>query len=486
MEATVPANDSSPAVDRPQVELIQDVFDRQLETALSWRQSTAKERVARVFRLRDAVIAHRESLYEAAMKDFGKPRAEVDLGEIIPIVHAAKDFSKNLAKWMKPLKVGSTASTLGSSARVQYQPRGRCLVIAPWNFPVNLGFVPLMTAIAAGNTVILKPSEMAPHMSAWMSKVIADCFPTHEVAVFEGAVETSTALLELPFDHCFFTGSSAVGKRVMEAASKHLTSVTLELGGKSPTIVDASADIKAAAENIVWGKLVNNGQICVSPDHVFVHASVRDEFIRYAVAAIRERFGASEQAQRASPDLARVVNERHTGRVYGLIEDAKAHGATVICGGTASIDDCFVAPTLLTDLPPDAAIMEEEVFGPVMPVIEYQDINEVITKINQGPKPLALYVFSKNRDFTHEVVQRTSSGGVCINHVLMQFNHGKLPFGGVNNSGLGGSYHGVWGFKCFSHERAVMKQHVLGMQLFYPPYTPLIHKVLAWFERLTR
>lgn len=465
---------------------IRRVFDSQQQIALEWRDSTTSERIARVLRLRDAVLANRESLYEAAYQDFRKPRVEVDLGEIMPVLHSAKSIAKNLAKWMKPQKVGPTMTTLGSSAKVEYQPRGRCLIIAPWNFPVNLGFVPVLTALAAGNTVIFKPSEMAPRMSAWMARVIKDTFPSNEVAVFEGGVETAGALLDLPFDHCFFTGSPAVGKRVMQAASRHLTSVTLELGGKSPTIVDASADVQAAAENIVWGKLVNNGQICVSPDHVFVERSVRDAFVRYATAAIRARYGETDAEQRQSPDLARVVNTRHAARLEALVKDAQAKGAQLLCGGATSVEESYVAPTLMADVPDDAKIMSEEIFGPVLPIITFDDLDKVIDQINAEPKPLALYVFSKNQSRIDSIVRRTSSGGVCVNHVLMQFNHGKLPFGGVNNSGLGGAYHGVWGFRCFSHERAVMQQHILGMKMFYPPYTPTIQKMLMVFERLTR
>ncbi|MBI2383979.1 MAG: aldehyde dehydrogenase family protein [Gammaproteobacteria bacterium] len=466
---------------------IQRIFDKQRETALRWRTSTAEERLGRIKRLRDAVLANLPALYEAAYKDFRKPAAEVDLTEIVPIMSDVSEYTHTLRRWMKPKKVWPTRLTMGLAGWVQYEPRGRCLIVAPWNYPVNLSFCPLIAALAAGNTAFIKPSEMTPHTSAWMVKIVKDVFPEDEVAIFEGDASVSTALLALPFDHIFFTGSPAIGKVVMAAAAKHLTSVTLELGGKSPTIVDETADLDLAAATLMWGKYVNSGQTCIAPDHVYVHESVKDAFVQKSVAVLKQRYGATPEAQMQSPDLAHIVNERHTKRVGGLLADAKAKGARVLCGDLVDEKERFVAPTLLENCPPSAKIMEEEIFGPLLPVIPYRDLGQVIRTINDAPKPLALYVWSRNQANIDKVMMNVSAGGACINHCLTHFSHGNLPFGGVNNSGIG-NYHGFWGFRAFSHEKAVVRTRFMAARMFFPPYTPkvrrsmqIIIKLFKWF-----
>jgi aldehyde dehydrogenase (NAD+) len=372
---------------------------------------------------------------------------------------------------MKPTKMWPTTTMLGTSAWVQYQPRGRVLIIAPWNYPLSLCFGPLVSALAAGNTAIIKPSEMTPAVSSLMARVIADVFPDNEVALFEGGQATSSALLDLPFDHIFFTGSPAVGKVVMTAAAKHLTSVTLELGGKSPTIVDASANLRLAAETIMWGKFINNGQTCVAPDYLYVHASVKDAFIDQCKQVLQARYGSTAAAQKASPDLTRIVNVRHAQRVAGLLADALAKGAVVHTGGEVDTANCYVAPTLLDNVAPGSAILAEEIFGPLLPIIAYSDLEQVLAEINAGQKPLALYIWSRTRKNIDRVLLSTSSGGACVNHCVAQFAHGNLPFGGVNNSGIGNG-HGIYGFKAFSHERGVLRSSPLMLiKLFFPPYT---------------
>jgi aldehyde dehydrogenase (NAD+) len=301
--------------------------------------------------------------------------------------------------------------------------------------------------------------------------MIAECFPAHEVALFEGGMATSQALLELPFDHIFFTGSPAVGKVVMAAAAKHLTSVTLELGGKSPVIVDASANVQAAAETLMWGKFLNNGQTCVAPDTAYVHASVKQAFVDACRSVLQQRYGAGAAAQKASPDLTRMVNRSHTQRVAHLLNDAIARGAKVLAGGDVDEGDCYIAPTLLERVPGDAAILSEEIFGPLLPIIEYTDLDQVIHDINEQPKPLALYLWSTDQDTIRRVLAQTSSGGACVNHCVAHFAHGNLPFGGVNNSGIGNA-HGEYGFRALSHERAVLRGSWLHLiKLFFPPYT---------------
>ncbi|MFT4045771.1 MAG: aldehyde dehydrogenase family protein [Solimonas sp.] len=452
-------------------------FDAQLPTALRLRTSTAKERVARIRRLLDAVLAHREAFYAAGYADFRKPPAEVDLTEILPVVAEAKHAMRSVKQWMKPVRVWPSRMTIGTQGWMQYEPKGRCLIISPWNYPVNLTFGPLVSAIAAGNTAILKPSEMTPHLSTLMTKIVRDLFPADEVAIFEGDASVSTALLALPFDHIFFTGSPAIGKVVMAAAARHLSSVTLELGGKSPTIVDATADLKAAARTIMWGKYTNNGQTCIAPDYLYVHESVKDAFVGECVAVLKNSYGDSAAAQRQSPHLARVVNARHTQRIAGLLDDAKQRGARVLFGGEIVENECFIQPTLLDNIPADARIQREEIFGPLLPVLGYRDLDAVIAAINAQPKPLALYIWSKNEANIQRVLKRTTAGGTCINHVVMQYAQGNLPFGGVNNSGIG-SAHGIHGFKAFSHERAVVRTRINIATLLYPPYTGKTRAIL--------
>lgn len=461
---------------------IRRVFELQRATALRLRTSTLEKRLLKITRLRDALLAHRDEIRAAALKDFRKPAAEVDLTEILPIVMEANDARRHLKKWMKPKGVMPTQMMFGTKGYVQYEPKGRCLIISPWNYPVNLTFGPLVSCIAAGNTAILKPSEMTPNLSAVMVRITRSIFDEDEVAIFEGDANVSTTLLSLPFDHIFFTGSPAIGKVVMAAAAKHLTSVTLELGGKSPTIVDESADLPLAAKTIAWAKYTNNGQTCIAPDHVYVHAAVKDEFVRLVKEYIANAYGEGAAAK-SSPVLARIVNERHAQRVNALLEDAKSKGAKVLTGDSVDVKDCFVAPTLLTDIPRDAKIMDEEIFGPLLPIIPFTNLDQVIGEINAMQKPLALYIWSRTESNIQDVMTRTSSGGACINHAVVQFLHGNLPFGGVNNSGIG-SAHGEYGFRAFSHERAVVRTRIMLARMFFLPHKSWTQKIINLMMKL--
>lgn len=458
---------------------IATLFAGQRDTAIRLRTSAVTERKAKLLRLRDALIANREAIVQAGWDDFRKPPAEVELTEVLPVVAECNDAMRNLKGWMAPQKVWPSRMMIGTSGYMQYEPRGRCLIMSPWNYPVNLSLGPLVSAIAAGNTVIIKPSEMTPAASRVIARIVSELFTPDEVAVVEGDASVAQALLELPFDHIFFTGSPAIGKVVMAAAARHLTSVTLELGGKSPTIVDETADLELAAKNILWAKFTNNGQTCIAPDHLFVHASVKDAFVQACQRVLREVYGESPQS---SDCLARVVNERHTGRVRHLLDDAVAKGARVLAGGTVDVADRFIAPTLLEGIPGEADIMREEIFGPLLPVFAYTDLDEVIARINADAKPLALYVWSRNNANIDRVMKQTTSGGACINHCVVQFLHGNLPFGGVNNSGIG-SAHGHHGFKAFSHERAVVRTRIMLARMFFPPYTDLTRKLIRLFMR---
>lgn len=462
---------------------IRDLFERQRETALRLRGSTSAERIAKLKKLKQAVLDYTPQWYEAGAADYRKPPAEIDLTEILPIVAEANDAIRKLKKWMKPRKVAPTKLMLGTKAWMQYQPKGRCLIISPWNYPVNLTFCPLISAIAAGNAVILKPSEMTPHLAAVMARLVTEVFAEDEVALVEGDAGTSQALLELPFDHIFFTGAPAIGKVVMTAAARHLTSVTLELGGKSPTIVDADARLAEAAKNLMWSKFTNTGQTCIAPDHVYVHASIKDEFVRHCRETLEHAYGADPAGQKDSPYLAHIVNARHTARVKALLDDAKARGATALTGDVVVEDECFIAPTLLENIPDDAKIMSEEIFGPLLPIIPFTDLDDVIRRINADPKPLALYIWSRNEANIGKVMQQTSSGGACINHSVVHFLHGRLPFGGVNNSGIGKS-HGHFGFEEFSHERAVLRNKLSMTALFAPPYTDGLRRLVRFVMKI--
>jgi aldehyde dehydrogenase (NAD+) len=456
---------------------IQRVFEAQHQTALRLRSSTVTERIGKLKRLRAVLMEHREAIVEAAARDFKRPPVEVDFTELMPVVMDISDYCRRLKKWLKPRRVRPTMMMLGTRAWVRYEPRGRCLIIAPWNYPVTLTLGPLIPAIACGNTVMIKTSEIAPNLSTVLVKIIREVFDESEVAVFEGDASVAEALLELPFDHCFFTGAPSIGKVVMSAAAKHLTSVTLELGGKSPVIVDQTADIELAARTIAWGKFINSGQTCIAPDHIYVHDSIRERFVQRVCAHLDAWYGEGLAAKDA--DLSRVINVRHTQRVASLIDDAKARGARVLYGGEVDLEAHFVSPTLLGDIPDEARIMHEEIFGPLLPIIGFGHLDEVVERINAAPKPLALYIWARDQASADSLIARTSAGGTCVNHIAAHFLHHNLPFGGVNNSGIG-SYHGEWGIRAFSHERAIVKTQVLLARMFFPPYKPRMRKILGW------
>ncbi|MBR8203370.1 aldehyde dehydrogenase family protein [Burkholderia vietnamiensis] len=469
-------------IDDTDSQTIDTIFARQLPTALRLRESDAAVRIRKLKRLCDAVLERQDAFYAAFHEDLRKPRVEVNLTELLPIVDEARHAVRRLSRWIRPRRVAPTMTTIGTSARVVYQPRGRCLIMGPWNYPLNTLVGPLVSAVAAGNTVILKSSELTPHVSAVIGELVRDVFDPDEVAVIHGGVSTAQHLLTLPFDHVFFTGSPAVGKTVMAAAAKHLASVTLELGGKSPVIVDETADLARAAELIVWGKLTNSGQSCVAPDHVYVHRDVKDRLVELCKSEIKRRYDARDGL---APALGRMINEHHAGRVGALIENAVALGARLAAGGAYDTEARYVAPTLLTDVPTDACIWSEEIFGPVLPIEPFDSLEAVIDRINAAPKPLALYLWSRRRNVMEQVSKQTSSGGFCINHCMQHYAHTGLPFGGVNNSGLG-SAHGYFGFKAFSHERAVLKGGLLMLvRQFFPPYTNRKIKLSSMLLRLT-
>ncbi len=455
---------------------IDRVFAEQQCYSLSLRSSTCEQRLAVLEKFERVFKSSFDKLYKAAYKDFSKPESEVNTGEILSVLSELKHVQKYLRRWMKPTRVRPTAAMIGTKSKILYEPKGVTLIISPWNYPFNLSFGPMIWSIAAGNTVILKPSEMTPAMSAVIQEIVEQAFDSREVCVFQGNAEVASYLTEQPFNHIYFTGSPAVGKQVMTAAAKNLASVTLELGGKSPVIVDQSADLNKAAKSICFGKLVNNGQTCIAPDYVYVHSSVKDKLLSAMLKAIESLYGPLPKIA-SNPDYCRVVNQSHYQRIKSLLDNAEEQGAKIFFGGETNDQQRFIAPTLLTDIPPESDIMQQEIFGPLLPVMEFEDIATVIDKVNNNPKPLALYVFSADDALTNRVLQQTSAGDSAINATVIHAIHQNLPFGGVNNSGMGKSG-GVWGFQAFSHQRSVVEDKLGLSALLSPPYTAKVKRLI--------
>ncbi len=465
---------------------LEQVFERQRKRSLELRHDTIVDRLNRLRKLESWIQAHRERIKEAVHKDFMKPLLEVDTSEIYPVLTELRHTIDHLDQWMRPKKIDATLAYVGTRSEIQYEPKGVCLIIAPWNFPFNLCLGPLVSCIAAGNTAVIKPSELTPNTSRFLKVMMGEIFEQELVAVVEGAADISQALLDFPFDHIFFTGSPAVGKLVMKAASRHLSSVTLELGGKSPTIIDSSANLNDAAKRIAFGKFLNNGQTCIAPDYVLIEESVKEEFVNKLRREIQNMFGDGNEINEQSTSYARIVNAKHFHRVNDLLKDAIERGVKVEQLGPINPETNFMAPVILVDAPSNSKVMEEEIFGPLLPVVSFVKRDRVLEHINQRPKPLAMYIFTKRRPFIEYILQNTSAGGVCINECVLQFTHPNLPFGGVNNSGIGKS-HGYHGFLAFSNEKPVLRQKSgwSGPYLLHPPYSSKMKRIvdvlLRWF-----
>jgi aldehyde dehydrogenase (NAD+) len=461
---------------------LSEVFDRQRDHAPRQALTTAHERIERLQRIERYISdpQHEAALVEALQQDFRKPPAETIISETGVVFQHLKFARRHLRRWMQPEKVATPVLMLGTRNYIHFEPKGVCLIMAPWNYPFNLSILPLIYAIAAGNTVILKPSEISAHTSRFIQQMISDLFPPEEVAVVEGDAEVAQALLELPFNHIFFTGSPQIGKVVMKAASRHLSSVTLELGGKSPAIIDPSVDLKKVARQTLWGKCLNAGQTCIAPDYLIVHHSRKDDFIRAYREAVEEFYSAEVVA---SPDFARIISDKHFQRIRGLLDDAISKGAQVVVGGETDAPTRYIAPTLLSEVTEEMTIMEEEIFGPVLPLLTYQTTEDIIRMVNRRPKPLTLYIQSKRRVFIEEIVRNTSAGGTVINDYLLGYGNPNLPFGGVNNSGIGKSL-GFHGFREFSNERGVNHRLFGEVSFLFPPYGPRLKQMVNFlFKR---
>ncbi len=459
---------------------VEQLFQAQLQHQFVVARTTASERIAKLRRLHEAMLRYRDEIKAAMWADFHKGTFETDITEIGVVNSEIRYAISHLKGWMRKRRVNTPLTLFGSSSEVRYEPKGVCLILSPWNYPFNLTFAPLISAIAAGNCAILKPSEFTPHSSALMKKIVADLFPPEEFVLVEGDATVAEALTNLPFHHIFFTGSPAVGKRVMAAAAKNLASVTLELGGKSPVIVDETADLDNAAAKIAWLKCMNAGQICIAPDYVLVQDKVHNVLIDKIKQHIEKYLGQTTEARQATPDYCRLVNEGHFDRVKALLDDAVLQGGRVVQGGQSTRSDRFMDPTILTQVPAGARIWEEEIFGPLLPVQTFQTLEEAIQVVNSKPKSLAMYVFSGEKRNIEYMLAETRSGGVSVNDCGVHFFNAELPFGGANNSGIG-NCHGEYGFREFSNARGVLHQtrFMPSSNFLLPPYGSRLQKWLV-------
>ena len=428
-----------------------------LQQAHQWeaKASTAEQRKEKLRKLKSAVEAHADEIVAAVKQDTRKPEPEIRVTEILGVIGNIQRNIDNLDEWMKPVEVVPSQNK-NDKARIVPEARGVCLILGPWNFPLGLTFGPLAAAIAAGNCCMVKLTDLCPATAGVAAKIIKQAFEERDVALFEGGVDVATALLELPFSHIFFTGSTRVGKLVMAAAAKNLATVTLELGGKSPVIVDDGVDVTTVAGDLAAAKQFNGGQACISPDYVFIKQQQKGAFIEAFRAKVKQNLYRDDGSIKKE-SIAQIVNEQNFARIRKLFDEAIAKGAKVAVGGTLEQADRTIHPTLLTDVTPDMQIMQEEIFAPIVPVVTYAELDEVIAHICGRAKPLALYIYSNDQNNIDKILSRTSSGGVTINGFFSHYLENQLPFGGVNQSGMG-SYHGVFGFRAFSHERAIYVQ----------------------------
>lgn len=448
-------------------ESFKSVFDKQRAHKLELKKSSYRYRIGKLKQFKDALLERKVEVAKAIQKDFGKPQVETDLTEIMPVLSMINLMEKNLSSWMKDDKVKTPLLFKGTSSWVRKEGRGNCLIISPWNYPFQLTVYPILTAFAAGNTCIVKPSEFTPETNKITIELCGSIFSEEEVCFFEGDSDLSTELLKLPFDHIFFTGSTPVGKIVAEAAAKNLASVSLELGGKSPCVLDRRIDLEKICEKIAWGKMVNGGQTCVAPDYLVVFEDQAQEVIDRLRSSIENFY---KKNYTDSQDYCQIITSRHGERLVALVEDAKKNGAEVVMGGEYHPEKRIMEPTILLGASKEMKVMQEEIFGPVLPVFVAKTREEMLQFVNDFDNPLAFYIFTDDKNFEEFFLDNTFSGGATVNDTLIGVGHPLLPFGGAGKSGIG-KYHGKYGFDEFSNLRSVTKRKSdLGATYFYPPY----------------
>jgi aldehyde dehydrogenase (NAD+) len=455
------------------------VFEKQVLRSQRLRSEPWQNRKKLLKSFGEFVTQNRQRIREALKADLGKSETETDISEVFPLITEIKHAVCNLADWVEPEPIDAPLTYLGTTSEVQYEPKGTCLIIGPWNFPFMLTLGPLVSCLAAGNTAILKPSELTPNTSRLIRDMIKEFFDEDLVTVAEGDAQVAAQLLKLPFHHIFFTGSTAVGKIVMHAAADHLTSVTLELGGKSPTVIDSSANLTDAAKRIAFGKFLNVGQACVAPDYILIDKTVEREFIDLLKQSINKLYSTDGQINTQSPDYGRIVNTRNFNRIDTLVQEAIQLGAKVELNGLSDAASLFFHPVILSGVSTEAKIMEEEIFGPVLPIISYSSEEEILPIILARPKPLGFYVFSTRSVFQQKLTVAVSAGAVCINDCVLHFTHPNLPFGGINASGFGKA-HGRYGFLAFSNEKPILKQKrgITMSSFLYPPFTNRVKRTI--------
>ena len=426
-------------------------------------------------RLLNAVIVHENEIVSALKADFNKPEFETVVTETSYVISDLKYTIKNISNWAKPERVFPFILNIPSSDTIYKEPYGKVLVIAPWNYPFQLALCPVIAAVAAGNQVVLKPSELTPNTAAIIQKIIAGIFPVNHVEVIQGDAEVATQLLAQRWDYIFFTGSVAVGKIVAKAAATYLTPVTLELGGKNPCIVDETANLQLAAKRIVWGKFINAGQTCIAPDYILVHQKSKNKFIEFLKAEITTAYGENPEI---SPDFARIITTKNWTRLVEMIDETK-----IIFGGKYNNETNYLAPTLIEENNLESLIMQDEIFGPLLPILTYTNESEIEAIITKYEKPLGFYIFSERKKFCDAIIAKYSFGGGCINDTMIHFSNKKLPFGGVGHSGIG-AYHGKLSFDIFSHHKGVVKKATwIDLPLRYAPYKgklASVKKILNW------
>ena len=453
---------------------VNDILKSHKEYFYSGEIKSIDFRINSLNKLKNTIKKNEKLIVEALNKDLRKSEFEAYATEIGFLLDSIKYITRNLKKWSKPKKVKTPITHPLAKSYIYSEPYGTVLIIGPFNYPFQLLIEPLIGAIAAGNTAVLKPSENTPNVSDVVKKIIKESFDENHVTVVEGGREETSALINSPFNYIFFTGSVRVGKIVMEAASKNLVPVTLELGGKSPCIVDKNSNIKVASKRIVWGKFINAGQTCVAPDYILAHKEIKDELIINIKDTLREFYGDNPKK---SKDYGRLVNDRQLNSLIKLIDKDK-----VVIGGEYDLEDLYLSPTIMDNVTWEDLVMEDEIFGPILPIIEYEDLDDIINKVNNRPRPLALYVFSEDKKIQDKVIESISYGGGCVNDTISHLATPYLPFGGVGTSGIG-SYHGKSSFDLFSHKKSVMKKPTrFGLNFIFPPYDSkkvnLIKKVL--------
>lgn len=441
---------------------IQKIIASQINYFASGKTKDVEYRITQLKRLKNSIIENEQEIIKALNMDLHKSEFEAYSTEIGIVVNEINYMLKNIRRLTKPKRVKTPLMYFGGASYRVPEPLGIALIIGPWNYPFQLAIAPLAGAIAAGNCAYIKPSEYSYHTTLIMRKIIKNSFPEEYIAIGEGGVGETRQLLEQKFDYIFFTGGIKVGRLVMEAASKNLTPITLELGGKSPCIVDKNIDMDKTVRRIVWGKYLNSGQTCVAPDYLLIHKDIKEEFINLMKLKIKILYGDNPQK---CEDYPRIINEKQFDRLVGLLNDGN-----IITGGQYDKEDRYIAPTIIDGITLESPIMQDEIFGPLFPVIEFSSLDEVIQIVNNKPKPLALYFFSNDREKQQRIIYETSSGGVCINDVISHMTTSYLPFGGVGESGMG-SYHGEESFYTFSHVKSILKNSFLmDPSIKYPPY----------------